>query len=139
MSLCVKEREQEALADRAMPVSKKEKEFVSYIVELMSSIGPVYAKGMFGGHGIYLDGIMFALVANSVLYLKSDEHTENEFKEKGLEPFTYNKKGKEYAMSYYQAPEEALEDSEEMRLWANKAYVVALKAASRKAKRGKNT
>lgn len=63
-----------------MPVSKKEKEFVAYIVDLMSSIGPVYAKGMFGGHGIYLDGIMFALVANSVLYLKSDEDTEIEFR-----------------------------------------------------------
>ena len=35
-------------------------------------------------------------------------------------------------MSYYQAPEEALEDGEEMNLWANKAYGVALKAAAKK-------
>lgn len=82
---------------------------------------------------------MLALVANSVLYLKSDEGTEIEYKEKGLEAFTYNKKGKEYTMSYYQAPEEALEDSEEMNLWGNKAYAVALKAAARKLKSGKNT
>jgi DNA transformation protein len=115
-----------------MPTTKKEKEFVSYVVDLMSSIGPVHAKCMFGGHGIYLEGLMFALVADSVLYLKSDEELENEFKEKGLEAFTYNKKGKEYKMSYYQAPEEALEDGEEMNLWANKAYGVALKAAAKK-------
>ena len=113
-----------------MPVSNKEKELVTYIVDLMYSMGPVYAKAMFGGHGIYLEGLMFALVADSVLYLKSDEELENEFKEKGLEAFTYNKKGKEYKMSYYQAPEEALEDSEVMRLWASKAYDVALKAAA---------
>ena len=117
---------------QTMPTSKKEKEFVSYVVDLMSSIGPVHAKGMFGGHGIYLEGLMFALVADSVLYLKSDEELENEFKEKGLEAFTYNKKGKEYKMSYYQAPEEALEDGEEMNLWANKAYGVALKSAAKK-------
>ncbi len=118
-----------------MPVSNKEKELVTYIVDLMYSMGPVYAKAMFGGHGIYLEGLMFALVADSVLYLKSDEELENEFKEKGLEAFTYNKKGKEYKMSYYQAPEEALEDSEVMRLWASKAYDVALKAAAKKRKK----
>jgi len=61
-----------------MPVSKEEREFVSYVVDMMSSIGPVYARGMFGGHGIYLEGLMFALVAEGVLYLKSDEDIENE-------------------------------------------------------------
>jgi len=44
-------------------------------------------------------------------------------------------KGKEYKMSYYQAPEEALEDSDEMNAWANKAYGVALKAGSKKRKK----
>jgi len=117
-----------------MSASKKEKEFVSYVVDLMSSIGSVHAKGMFGGHGIYLEGLMFALVADSVLYLKSDKESENAFKERGLEAFIYNKKGQEYKMSYYQAPEEALEDDEEMNLWANKAYSVALKAAAKKRK-----
>ncbi|MFV2057930.1 MAG: TfoX/Sxy family protein [Thiohalomonadales bacterium] len=115
-----------------MPTSQKEKEFVSYVVELMQTIGPVHAKSMFGGHGIYLEGLMFGLVADSVLYLKSDKETEIEFKAKELEAFTYNKKGKEYKMSYYQAPEEALEDVEEMNFWAKKAYGVALKAASKK-------
>ena len=115
-----------------MPVSDKEKEFVNYVVELMQSIGPVSAKGMFGGHGIFLDGLMFGLVADSILYLKVDQETEKEFKAKGLDAFTYNKKGKEFKMSYYQAPEDALEDAEEMNLWANKAYAGALRAASNK-------
>ncbi|GMR16216.1 MAG: hypothetical protein BMS9Abin31_0530 [Gammaproteobacteria bacterium] len=114
-----------------MPASQK-KVFVSYVVELMQSIGSVHAKSMFGGYGIYLDGLMFGLVADSVLYLKSDKETEIEFKTKGLEAFTYNKKGKKYKISYYQAPEEALEDGEEMNFWAKKAYGVALKAASKK-------
>jgi DNA transformation protein len=118
-----------------MPASKKEKEFVSYVVELMQSIGPVYAKAMFGGHGIYLDGLMFALIADSVLYLKTDTETVDVFKHKGLEAFTYIKKGKECKMSYYQAPEESLEDSEQMNTWASRAYEVALKAALKKRKK----
>jgi TfoX/Sxy family transcriptional regulator of competence genes len=38
-------------------------------------------------------------------------------------------------MSYYQAPEEALEDGEEMSIWVAKAYGAALKAASKKRKK----
>ena len=118
-----------------MPTSKAEKEFVSYVVDIMQSIGPVGAKRMFGGHGIFLDGLMFALIADSTLYLKADKTSENDFKTKGLEAFTYNKKGKEYSMSYFQAPEETLEDSDEMNVWANKAYAAALRAAAGKRKK----
>ncbi len=118
-----------------MPVSNTEKEFVSYLVDLMQSIGPVCAKGMFGGHGIFLDDLMFALVADGVLYLKADKEIIPEFEEKGLEAFTYGKQGKEFKMSYYQAPEEALEDVEEMNVWANRAYGAALRAAAKKRKK----
>ena len=122
-----------------MSTSNTEKEFVSYVVELMQGIGPVRAKSMFGGHGIFLEDLMFGLVVDSTLYLKTDNETENDYKEKGLEAFTYNKKGKEFKMSYYQAPEETLEDIEEMNSWANKAYSTALRAASMKRKNEKNT
>jgi DNA transformation protein len=118
-----------------MPSSPEEREFTYYVVNLMQSIGPVSAKFMFGGYGIFLEGLMFGLVADSVLYLKVDKETENEFKAKRLEKFTYNKKGKEFKMSYYQAPEEALEDGEEMNSWAAKAYSTALRAASKKRKK----
>ena len=50
-----------------MPASSEEKEFVSYLVELMQSIGPVNARPMFGGFGIFLDKLMFGLVADSIL------------------------------------------------------------------------
>jgi len=115
-----------------MPTSAKEKEFVSYVVELMQPVGMVSAKRMFGGYGIFLDGLMFALVADSTLYLKADAETENVFEEKGLEKFKYNKKGKEYSMSYYCAPEEALEDMDEMNDWARRSCEAALRAAARK-------
>ena len=115
-----------------MPVSNEEKAFVNHVVELMESIGSVSAKRMFGGYGIFLDGLMFALIADNVLFLKADEESENEFKTKGLEAFTYSKKGKEFKMSYYQAPEESLEDAEEMSVWANRAYGAALRAAAKK-------
>lgn len=98
----------------------------------MQSLGPVLSRRMFGGQGIFIDHLMFGLVADSTLYLKVDEQSENEFKVKGLEAFTYSKKGKDVSLSYYQAPEEAMEDSEEMKIWGNKAYSAALRAAAKK-------
>lgn len=115
-----------------MRASAEEKEFVAYVVELMQSIGPVRAKAMFGGHGIFLEDLMFALVADSVLFLKVDKQTENSFKVRGLEAFTYMKNGKEFNMSYYQAPEEVLEEGEEMSYWANMAYSAALRASKKR-------
>lgn len=118
-----------------MPLTPEENQFKDYIVDLMQSIGPVSARAMFGGHGIFLNGLMFALIADSVLYLKVDDKTENEFKAKGLEPFTYSKKGKLYKMSYYEAPEDALEDIKEMHSWAKKSFDAALRVSSKKSKK----
>ncbi len=64
-----------------------------------------------------------------------DNKTKKEFKAKGLEPFTYSKKSKELKMSYYEAPEGAIEDRDEMEIWAKKAYKTALKVASKKSKK----
>lgn len=115
-----------------MVVSNTEKEYARYIVELMQSIGPVYSKKMFGGYGIFLDGQMFALIANSTLYLKADKETEPDFKERGLGAFSYQKQGKEFKLSYFQAPEECLDNIDEMHGWANRAYDVAVRAANKK-------
>lgn len=87
---------------------------------------------MFGGHGIFLDGLMFALIADGVLYLKTDEKTVDDFISRGLGAFTYISKNKTISLSYHQAPEEVFEDDEEMRLWAGKALKTALNAAAGK-------
>ena len=117
-----------------MAVSRQEKAFVNYVLELMQSVGPVTARAMFGGHGIFLDGLMFGLVADSVLYLKVGKDNKDDYIQRGLEPFSYRKNGKVMKMSYYQAPEESLEDADEMNSWANRAYAAALQAAAGKRK-----
>lgn len=121
-----------AIGEPMMHVRNKEQEFISYAVDMMQSIGPVYSKKMFGGHGIFLEGMMFALVADSTLYFKADKDNADDFIAKGLEVFSYSKNGKVVKMSYYQAPEEALEDSEVMNEWGNMAYGAALRVASKK-------
>jgi len=106
---------------------KKHDEFVDYLLELMQPLGPVSAKAMFGGYGIYIDDIMFALVADDVLYLKTSAANLPDFEQHGLPPFSYERNGKAYNMSYSEAPAEVLDDTDVMQLWANKAIEAALK------------
>lgn len=83
---------------------------------------------MFGGQGIYRDGIMFALVADGELYFKADDQSADRFQSVGSEPFTYKGKGKPITMSYWRLPDTALDDPEELRDWADLAYQAAMRA-----------
>jgi len=93
----------------------------------MALFGAINIKAMFGGFGIYRDGLIFAIIVDDKLYFKVDAASIEEFKQLGLLPFTYEARGKRVAMSYYEAPAEVLEDRHEMAIWAKKAYQSALK------------
>ncbi len=107
----------------------KRSEFVDYLLDQLHPREAFLAKSMFGGWGIYRHGRMFAIVADDELYLKVDEQTQPDFEALGLEPFTFQRKGKPFAMSYYQAPAETLEDPEILNQWVAAACGAADRAA----------
>jgi DNA transformation protein len=107
----------------------KSAEYLDFIQEQFSGFGPVTVRRMFGGAGIFSDGLMFALIADEMLYLKADDVSKGEFEALSLPPFTYAVKGgKKTVMSYWQAPEACLDDRDEMTDWARKAFAAALRA-----------
>lgn len=103
-------------------------EFVAYLAEVFEDFGPIEAKRMFGGYGIYRDALMFALVSDDVLYLKTDEAMAAELAALGMPPFEYTKQGKRTQISYYMAPAEIFDDPDTAKRWADRAYAVALLA-----------
>ena len=107
---------------------KTKNEFVANLSDVFERFGHIEAKPMFGGYGIYHDGLMFALVADDVLYLKVDERSVGDFKALDLPPFEFEKKGKKMQMSYYTAPEQIFDDPDEAKEWADRAYSAALRA-----------
>ena len=102
--------------------------FVQRILDLATPLGPVRARRMFGGFGIFMDDLMFALIAGGKLYLKVDPTSEPEFKAAGSTPFTYRRKGREISMSYWLAPDGALEAMEAFAPWAEAALGAARRA-----------
>lgn len=98
------------------------RELVSHVLELLEDFGPVHARRMFGGHGLLLDGIMFALVARGVLYFKTGSETLPAYTLRGLQPFSYRARGRSVTLSYHEAPTETLDNAEEMTAWAREAY-----------------
>ena len=107
-------------------------EFVEYVMELFGPFGTVAARRMFGGYGVYLDGLMFAIVSGETLYLKADEMNRIEFEQAGCEIFGYVRKGKRAALNFFRAPADAMESPELMLPWARTAYAAALRANAKK-------
>ncbi len=107
-------------------------EFVEYLHEVFEHFGPIRSRKMFGGHGIYHNDLMFGLVADDELYLKTDKQNVALFEERNLDPFEFVAKGKTSKMSYYAAPEEIYDDFEQATYWAEVAFSAALRADEKK-------
>jgi len=100
-------------------------ETVEHLRDLLADFGAVSCRRMFGGWGVFRDGAMFALVVDEAVYLKADNDSRHRFSERGLPAFSYLRQGRAVSLSYYPAPEEALDDPRAMRPWAELAYAAA--------------
>lgn len=112
--------------ESAKPVTPKQA-FAQFVVEQMAGLGAVQAKSMFGGFGLYLQGLMFALILDETVYIKADEVSRARFESHGLEPFRYEARGKVSSLKYFQAPEEAYDDPSTMVEWASLGYDAAVR------------
>jgi DNA transformation protein len=103
-------------------------DFADFVLERLDPWRKVTARRMFGGHGIYHAGVMFALIADGTLYLKVDEDSRGDFEAAGLPPFVYQARGRRVSLSYCRAPDEMLDEPEVAREWAERGWQAALRA-----------
>lgn len=102
------------------------KDFLEYILDQLSRWGGVSVLRMFGGAGLFRDGIMFDLVANDVTYLKVDDTTKDKYVVEGsspLKPFP----DKSTVLSYYELPGDILENPEKFIDWAGESLSIQMK------------
>ena len=93
------------------------------------------ARRMFGGYGIFHQGLMFGLIADGSLYLKADDESRELFVAEGSSAFSYYRKEREYRLSYYLAADEFFEDSDACRRWARIAFDAALRNPPKRKRR----
>ena len=102
-------------------------EFAEHLRDVFRHFGPIDVRRMFGGQGVFHQGLMIGLVVDDTLYLKADPLSAGWFEALGLPRFTYTRQGRPASLSYYQAPEGVLEDAAEAVRWARHAFDAALR------------
>jgi DNA transformation protein len=107
-------------------------DFVEYALRQLRILGPVFARPMFGAHGLYCDERIFAVIDGDVLYFKVDESTRPDYVAAGMGPFT-PLAGKKTGGKYYELPLDVLESREKLALWGKRALAAAAGAERAKA------
>jgi DNA transformation protein len=105
-------------------------EYRAWVLELLGRVGPVTARAMFGAVGLYLDGLMFALIDDDSVYFKTDDATRPDFEAAGSRPF--RPFGDARPMPYYELPADVLEDPDQLRSWTERAVAVARRSKGKK-------
>lgn len=106
----------------------------AFILEQLSGLRDLIPKPMFGGLGLYADGVFFGLVARDRLYLKVDDSNRARFERAGSAPFRPHA-DRPFTMSYWDVPADVLEDADELLVWARTAIAVAKAAPVKPRKR----
>ena len=97
-----------------------------FLEELFVPFGEVVVRKMFGGTGIFHLGLNFAGIMSDQFMLKVDDETVGDFIAEGMTPWEYTRgDGKVITMGYWSVPERLLDDPEEFKLWAQKAFDAA--------------
>lgn len=110
-------------------------DFLDFLKDQLRGLGPVTARRMFSGAGIYCDGIIFALVLRDALHFKVDEANRGAYEAEGMQPFTYQARGRPVRVeAYWRVPERLLDDPDEMLEWARAALAAGRRAAVSKKK-----
>ena len=103
-------------------------EFLDFVIGQMVGLGVITARAMFGGHGLYCDGLFIAIIADEQLYFKADAESQPRFEASGLKRFQYQARGKTVQLMYYEAPTEVYDEARAMNDWGQLALAAAVRA-----------
>ena len=60
--------------------------FKDFVLDQLHTLNNVTIRSMFGGKGLYQDGIFFGIILKGRLYFKTDADSETEYKNRGMKP-----------------------------------------------------
>ena len=99
-------------------MGKTRNNYLDYILQdVLGHIEGLHHRAMFGGVGIYKDGVIFGLIYDNQLYFKVNNANRSRYESADSHPFTYDSNGKQVQLSYWAVPESVMEDSDAVSDW----------------------
>src|SRR3954447_10877854 len=89
------------------------------VLDRLAPLGGITGRPLFGGWGIYWEGVIFAIHYRERLYFKVDDQSKGEYLAKGMGPFRPN--DRQTLRSYFEVPPDVLDDPEALLSWAREA------------------
>ena len=113
--------------------SAADKALIAALGNKLTSLGPFLARPMFGGYGLYIDGLIFGLLASGQVYLKVGESNRSAFETAGSVPFSFEStRGETTITSYWRCPDDVLADARKLRAWVYGALIASRNARQKK-------
>jgi len=119
-------------------VKEQQKKYLEYVLTKLQPHGPITARAMFGGYGIYFDKIIFASIVERELYFRIDEENQKDYESFGSKPFVYEGGKKPVVMPYRILPQAILEDAKQLPHWIKKACQASLRYKNKSKKKIKS-
>ena len=94
--------------------------------DLLGDVSGVTSRAMFGGWGIYRNGVIFGIIVAGELYFKVDDSNRARYEQAESRQFVYAKSdGKPLTMPYWLVPAEVMEDKEKLYDYMEESIVVS--------------
>jgi DNA transformation protein len=108
--------------------------FIDWVKEVFAPFGPITVKRMFGGGGVWLEGTMFALLADERVYLKRGANNAARIADEKCEEFVWTnpKTGRSIGLGYFEMPALAFDDEDTLKEWAAGALDAARAGKAKK-------
>jgi DNA transformation protein and related proteins len=108
-------------------------EFLAFLTDQLAPLGHITTRRMFSGAGLYCDGVIFALLLRDTLHFRVDDGNRAAYEAEGLQPFSYETKGRTVQVgAYWRVPERLFDDPDEIVEWARAALAAGRRAAAKK-------
>ncbi len=104
-----------------------QKDFRDHVIKLLTNLPDITSRAMFGGYGLYREGIIFGMIIDSRLYFKVDDSNRNLYISHQSQPFTYTGAShKLIKTSYWEVPSEIMNNTEKLTEWLETSFNISL-------------
>jgi DNA transformation protein and related proteins len=118
------------MAHRQRKPPREPDSFSTYVLDQLSGLGPVEARRLFSGHGLYWREQIFGLIDDGRVYFRVSDETRPDYVALGSVPF--EPMPGQVMKGYYEVPGAVLEDEHRTVAWARTAWSLPRKTQRKK-------